>query len=1485
MAQNKTNKEKMKRLFTFLFAAVALMLPKSVLAADPDLSGYTLISTLDFTTATYPEDRGITLASTAEDITAYETGNGKQQQLYDVTDPAAMSGLIYLQGTGTKGWAIRSSKGGLWSYNGSRSAAIPNLKEGYIVVFKCTQTASNVMTLTNAEGEPDGNFTYALSEDGNSYYCTMTADGYVGFCGNKSVGYIESISVYAPGTVLVQPSGKITAVNGTSRTVTFTGANLAYNTDGSDTYTETNQNSVELVVSETTTYYVVSTNGDQKSDVLEFTVEAGTEISLATPTVAVTAMGAGFTKTYSVTCDNKDVLLNPAAKLTYTFTPTAGGTAATDVEFDGTINATEAGTYVITASAEGYTSTTATIDNTKEYELSKAIDFAALTSADLSANWKLKASGVRLPGNDNQWKAYYPGVTADEYYYDFSAETASETDIIDGLTVEFNKDGKTPKLYTGFGFMYPIYVLNADGSDGSTAITSGNIGVANGTADQYAVYTYINNYSKNGTKTTVLPGDQQYALYRFSDMLTKVEIYSPKAAKPVEYAVGKLDFATIEDLGSSSIVDNTLTLEADEFTATFTGNVSYREFNGKKYIGIEAAGCNLVIKGKDGKRINRVVFTSSSNFSIKAQQGTLNGKIWTGDEEEVTFTNGAFDTEITGITVGDYVEPATDVENIGALKGIATGTNVNLKLNGAVVTFVKDNMAFIEDETGAIKLNNIGLSLTAGTALKGNLYATYTGGSIPSLGSNAQTATSEFTSEETTVTPTLATVQGLNGMMYTNRLIKLVGSMSVSGNWLMFGGTSVWIDDNFNVLPDGYEYPSEIGSLLAIGGSDGVAQEIYPVSADDIIEPANVQPEKAANIAALRDMPGNIAVELTLTNAKVTVDETVAASGEDEGGESGEGGEPDPLADEGERTIIVEDATGAVAISADVADALSTVFTGSGIALNGSLTATLANTGGDISLSANDKTASSTVTSAAAEVMPTEMSVAESMVEENSLRLVKYVGATISGDATAGYTVAQPEAQIPAQVAMVDKFKKLAEVPTEAVDLTGVIYYDVYVGNFEFWPLSYTEPVPEQVYKQFTKSEVFLPTAENVTAAVAEGWVEHGGNYTDKKGTIDPATGETVEPQNFPGVGLKKGNAAKSFVTYVTGIDELTAYGVTGNSSDPRTLVVTATPTDGSEAVIGQATSEPNTAVVTLTLDPTKQYAVDYTGINATGSGADVALHGVKFTVTASEPQEHRKWDFTAWSQETKDNLEAEFQAAGYTTAPAPEGTETGWRRYEKDGAAWTETDGLKDAGTIYWYGSYISEPTELKANGVTIAETKGLKFNNVTKLNNTFAIAIDYPETSIGTYDGGSYIWLNGGDLQITIPAVAPGQVVMMDVESHKDGDARGVSLSVNGTQVGDKATPSDGKQTYKWTIPTDLGTDIVDVLVSSTAGCHIYSIEVGDEDKVVDGITNVNAGVKRVDNNVYTINGVMVRKAGESLDGLAKGLYIVGGKKVVVK
>ena len=48
------------------------------------------------------------------------------------------------------------------------------------------------------------------------------------------------------------------------------------------------------------------------------------------------------------------------------------------------------------------------------------------------------------------------------------------------------------------------------------------------------------------------------------------------------------------------------------------------------------------------------------------------------------------------------------------------------------------------------------------------------------------------------------------------------------------------------------------------------------------------------------------------------------------------------------------------------------------------------------------------------------------------------------------------------------------------------------------------------------------------------------------------------------------------------------------------------------------------------------------------------------------------------------------------------------------------------------------------------------------------------------------------------------------------------------------------------------------------------------------VAGISNVKVQEKQADGYVYTLDGRMVAK---SLNGLAKGLYIVNGKKVVVK
>ena len=689
----------MKKFYSLVMTALALLVTQNVFAADPDLSGYTAIKTMDFSKATYASDVNITL-STTQCGTAFETGNKVYQKVYEVATPEDLQGYLALQGVyPKKGWWIRSTKGGLYSISGSRSGAVINLKKDYVVAFNCTQDAEKVMSLINDKGEPDGSFTYEKSEDTKTYYATMTADGQVNFCGNKDAGYISSIVIYAPGTVVVKPTAAYTAVNGTSRTVTFTGTNLAYNTDGSDTYTNfkdakgNNVNKAEVTVSETTTYYVVSTNGEQKSDVLKFTIEAGTELSLATPVASITKMGEGFARTYSVVCNNKDVLLTPIAKLTYDFTPSGEGEAKSGVECNGTIEATAAGTYVVTASAEGYTSTSVTINNTKEYELTKTIDLTTLKAEDLSANWKKKAENTKLDGSDSQWRAKYGNVVADKYFYDFSAESASATDVLAGLNVEINKDGKAPVLFTGFGMMYPVYQMNAEGdnnTENKVAITDGKLSIAEGTADQVGVYTYINNYGKNGTKTAIVAGDKEFALYRFSDMLTKVEIYSPKITETV--SVSEAGFATYATTNNVVVPNDenvkvmTVKVNDDNSTITLYDVPAGKVIPANTGILVKAAQGNhdFVVTSDEGKKLE-------NNSLIAAKEAvTSDGATFFALTKMDTKVGFAVVKEDVKIPAGKaYLKvPAATTAKFFSLDGEATGINSvkTAKADGAYYT-------------------------------------------------------------------------------------------------------------------------------------------------------------------------------------------------------------------------------------------------------------------------------------------------------------------------------------------------------------------------------------------------------------------------------------------------------------------------------------------------------------------------------------------------------------------------------------------------------------------------------------------------------------------------------------------------------------------------------------------------------------------------------------------------------------------------------
>ncbi len=198
------------------------------------------------------------------------------------------------------------------------------------------------------------------------------------------------------------------------------------------------------------------------------------------------------------------------------------------------------------------------------------------------------------------------------------------------------------------------------------------------------------------------------------------------------------------------------------------------------------------------------------------------------------------------------------------------------------------------------------------------------------------------------------------------------------------------------------------------------------------------------------------------------------------------------------------------------------------------------------------------------------------------------------------------------------------------------------------------------------------------------------------------------------------------------------------------------------------------------------------------------------------EPVNHT-WDFTQWSDETVDNLKADAATSKLE----------GWSDVEKKADAEADvapTDISKD--NCFWYVGGEANPT---ANGVAIKELKGLEFNTSYGAARSLAIAVNYPETSLGSYKGGAYLWLGGkGKECFTIKNVKVGSTLTIGAESHNPAQGRGIQLKINGENFGDAFTPTTFAEN-SWTITsTDESVKVVDVVVTNTNGCHLYYIDV---------------------------------------------------------
>lgn len=216
---------------------------------------------------------------------------------------------------------------------------------------------------------------------------------------------------------------------------------------------------------------------------------------------------------------------------------------------------------------------------------------------------------------------------------------------------------------------------------------------------------------------------------------------------------------------------------------------------------------------------------------------------------------------------------------------------------------------------------------------------------------------------------------------------------------------------------------------------------------------------------------------------------------------------------------------------------------------------------------------------------------------------------------------------------------------------------------------------------------------------------------------------------------------------------------------------------------------------------------------------------GLLVSLSATAQKVRKTWDFReGFSTATVANLAADMEQNG---------TDAHWRNWEKNAS-----DAGK-YGDTYWAansGTTVNDDNELctVVNGeyIPIPETQGLNMKGIKAKG--LILATNYPTSENesspnGMYPYGSgFIWMNGKNLTFTINQVKKGETLRIGVESHKNTEARGINVIVNGETL----APVEGEQVPKffnevvYNIPDDTPDvdDYTPVQIKSTNGCHIY-------------------------------------------------------------
>ena len=935
------------------------------------------------------------------------------------------------------------------------------------------------------------------------------------------------------------------------------------------------------------------------------------------------------------------------------------------------------------------------------------------------------------------------------------------------------------------------------------------------------------------------------------------------------------------------------------------------------------SGGTFTFTAPTGKVIEKIEFTGT--VAATADAGTYDGssKTWVQPKEQVnavkftaTATNKIKKAVLTIADPGEGAEVVVlpEIADFASLKAAEQDKAVKLTVTNGKVVYAGSKDLIVEDATGAIDFYNWGIKATAGQVINGVVeakYAEFFG--MPQAAKTANTDVAALTITDGNAVAPVA-MEFADAMKATSYLkyVTLADFTieEADGNtFLVSGENKIQLYNKFKVE---YTLPEAIKSISGIiiphvaKGSSDVIVEIAPTCAEDIVEEAAAKVLEVNNLAELRAIKvasewDEVPVKLNLHDAKITA--------------------LHKSSDYGMEMIdfaILEDATGAIDISSLMMEATAEgLLEGNfeeGSVLNGTLYATYnwPNT-----LWASEDTEKSQITLTSSTVVPAEATLAEVIKPENDLRLFKLQDVTIKNvgtEETPDFDICQGEASIELRDAFAKWKSDGSDMPEKLQSVTGILYagyesLDQETPNYFFTPLSYEEtpavpeiPIVENIaaLRQVEGGEMENPSVKLMLKNAKITYVQNTEGDVDPEYSVmyallEDETG-AVEISDL----VAKANLNNWFKGELKEGVALNGYVIVDYSSFFPRLVVNAE-TAKSEVTITPTEITPTVVTIADVQKPEnhlRMFELQNVELVKEGEGYAFKQDGNIIAAVGM---------FKSMLDEMPTNLESVtgvlfldlesycFVPISYEAAPAAPIEVNSIAELNKLGE---ENEGatiklkLTDAQITVADASMSSAIIEDKTGAFNaqyfFAEAVGTEmlkdeFKQGAVLNGYLYATYSYGSIEVCDLTAESAITTTEAPVVATEADFAE---VLKAENNFRLYEFKNITVNKN---------ESDKFQLVKGDAKAEIADrtgSLDESMMANVESVVGYFRIVGDEAEFTlisyktatpDGISALEVAAKNA--AVYNLNGAKVRNAGESVKGLAKGIYVVGGKKIVVK